>query len=410
MPKQRSNIIGVLDIGTSKIVSFIARIGFHGKIEVLGIGHHVSAGIKAGIITDIKLLEKSIAAAVESAEKMSGESIQRIYVSLSASNCLSQIMSSEIMVTGHEISDRDEKKLFFQILDKFTEQGLEVIHTFAYEYVLDGNRGISTPIGMYGNRLSCDYHIISAQTSGLMNMVNCVARCQLEIDNYVCAPYAAGVACLHPDEMKLGVTLIEFGGSCTSISVFHNGHLVFMDSVNMGGINITNDIACILSTDFASAERVKNLYGTLIPTSSDKNEKIEVPISADNDGEVNVVSKSLLRDIIKARVEETLEILKERSEIKGANSLSGNKIVITGGASQLSGMKELVSYMFSKTVRMGYPQNIDGLAESTSGPGFSTAIGMLIYSADAESSSISTNQETGLLSGVFSWFKENFSS
>ena len=410
MPKQRSNIIGVLDVGTSKIVCFIARIGFHGKIEVLGIGHHVSAGIKAGIITDIKLLEKSIAASVESAEKMSGESIQRIYVSLSASNCLSQVMSSEIMVTGHEISERDEKKLFFYILDKFTEQGLEVIHTFAYEYVLDGNRGISSPIGMYGNRLSCDYHIISAQASGLMNMVNCVARCQLEIDNYVCAPYAAGVACLHPDEMKLGVTLIEFGGSCTSISVFHNGHLVFMDSVNMGGINITNDIACILSTDFASAERVKNLYGTLIPTSSDKNEKIEVPISADNDGEMNIVSKSLLRDIIKARVEETLEILKERSDIKGATALSGNKIVITGGASQLSGMKELVSRMFSKTVRIGYPQTIDGLAESTSGPGFSTAIGMLIYSADAESSSLSNNQESGLLSGVFSWFKENFSS
>ena len=115
MPKQRSNIIGVLDVGTSKIVCFIARIGFHGKIEVLGIGHHVSAGIKAGIITDIKLLEKSIAASVESAEKMSGESIQRIYVSLSASNCLSQVMSSEIMVTGHEISERDEKNYFSNI-------------------------------------------------------------------------------------------------------------------------------------------------------------------------------------------------------------------------------------------------------------------------------------------------------
>ena len=125
---------------------------------------------------------------------------------------------------------------------------------------------------------------------------------------------------------------------------------------------------------------------------------------------MNIVSKSLLRDIIKARVEETLEILKERSDIKGATALSGNKIVITGGASQLSGMKELVSRMFSKTVRIGYPQTIDGLAESTSGPGFSTAIGMFIYSADAESSSLSNNQESGLLSGVFSWFKENFSS
>lgn len=410
MPKQRSNIVGVLDIGSSKIVCFIARMGFHGKTEVLGIGHHVAAGIRAGVITDIKLLERSIAASVEAAEKMAGESIQRVYVSLAASNCLSQIMNSDIMVTGHEISDRDEKKLFFQILDKFTDQGMEVIHTFAYEYVLDGNRGISSPTGMYGNKLSCDYHVVSAQASSLMNMVNCVARCQLDVDNYVCAPYAASIACLHPDEMRLGVTLIEFGGSCTSISVFHNGHLVFMDAVPMGGVNVTNDIACGLSTDFASAERVKTLYGTVIMTSADNNEKIEVPISADGDGEMNVVSRSLLVEIIRARVEETLEIVRQRWEAKGANLLSGNKIVITGGASQLSGMRELVAHMFNKTVRMGYPQSIDGLAESTGGPAFSAAVGMLLYAADAESGALSQQQDKGLIAGVFSWFKENFTS
>jgi cell division protein FtsA len=239
-------------------------------------------------------------------------------------------------------------------------------------------------------------------------MVNCAARCQLEIDNYVCAPYAASIACLHPDEMKLGVTLIELGGSCTSISVFHNGHLIFTDGIAMGGINVTNDIACGLSTDFASAERVKTLYGTTIMTSADSNEKIEVPISSD-DGETNVVSRSLLVEIIRARVEEILEIIKQRWEAKGANHLGGSKIVITGGAAQLSGMRELISHMFSKTVRLGYPQDVEGLAESTCGPAFSSAVGILLYAADAESGALN-QQQKGLISGVFSWFKENFIS
>lgn len=410
MPKQRRNIVGILDIGSSKIVCFIAKLGFHGKIEVLGIGHHVAAGVRAGVITDIKLLERSIAATVEAAEKMAGEDIQRVYVSLSPGSCLSQVLSSDIIVTGHEITERDEKKLFFQIMDKFSEQGLEVIHTFAYDYVLDGNRGINSPIGMYGNKLSCDYHVVSAQASNLMNLVNCIARCQLDVDNYVCASYASSLACLHPEEMRLGVTLIEFGGSCTSVSVFHNGHLVFVDGVPMGGINVTNDIACGLGTDFASAERVKTLYGTVIITSADNNEKIEVPISGEADGEMNVVSRALLVEIIRARVEETLEIVKHRWEAKGAHLLSGNKIVITGGASQLSGMRELVSHIFSKTVRVGYPQGIDGLAESTCGPAFSSSVGMLLYATDAEGDMLSQSQEKGLIAGVFSWFKENFTS
>jgi cell division protein FtsA len=315
------------------------------------------------------------------------------------------------MVTGHEISERDEKKMFFQILDRFTDQNLEVIHTFAYEYALDGNRGINSPLGMYGNKLACDYHIVSAQTNGLVNLSNCIGRCQLEVENYICAPYASSIACLQNDEIKLGVTLIEFGGSCTSISVFHNGHLVFTDGIPMGGINVSNDIACGLSTDFASAERVKTLYGTMMLTSADSREKIEVPISSDKEDEMNVISRSLLVEIIRARVEETIDILKRRWEGSGAHLLAGNKIVITGGASQLLGMRELVSHTFSKTVRIGYPQAIDGLAESTKGPAFSTSIGMLLYAADAQAGLMTQNQnEINFFSGLFSWFKTNFSA
>ncbi len=410
MPKQRNNIIGILDIGSSKVVCFIARMGGHGRLEVLGIGHHVSGGVKGGGITDIKLLERSIIQAVEAAEKMAEESVQRIYVSVAPNTIISSmVMSSELLVTGHEISSKDEKKLLFQVLDKYADQGLEIIHSFSYEYMLDGNRGIISPVGMYGNRLACEYHLIYAQSNTLINLTNCMARCQLDVDSYVLSSYASGLSCLTQDEMELGVTLVELGGGCTSVSVFHRGHMVFSDGIPLGGSNITNDIARGLCTDYATAERIKNLYGSVLANSNDAYEKIEVPISQD-EGEMNIISREFLVEIVRARVEEILDIIKSRLDSNPASRLGSGKIVITGGGSQLNGTRDLVSHIFGKTVRIGYPRSLPGIAESTSGAAFATAIGMLIYAAEAEAAHhFDTGVKGGsIFSSIGSWLKENF--
>jgi cell division protein FtsA len=413
MAKQRSNIVAVLDLGSSKVVCFIARLLAPGKIEVLGIGSHHAGGMKAGLITDIKAAENSIIHAVEAAEKMAGENIQRVFVSISSNNLLSHRLNTEINVAGHEINERDINKLLFQALERYNDQSIEVIHSLPYDYMLDGNRGIDSPLGMYGNKLCAGFHIISAQTSALLNIASAAARCQIEVESYISASYATGKACLTPDEMQLGVTLIELGGGCSAISVFKDGNLIFTDGIPLGGINVTNDIARGLSTDFISAERVKNLYGNLISTSLDIKENIEVPISADEDSEMNVVSKKMLIEIIRARVEEILEILKQKLQDSGVEGASGNKVVITGGASQLAGMRELVSYMFTKAVRVGYPKTLEGIAESTSGVPFASTIGMLLYIASNETMAdafrTANSNNRSFLGNVVSWLKQSLS-
>ncbi|MBS0235783.1 MAG: cell division protein FtsA [Proteobacteria bacterium] len=410
MPKQRTNIVGILDIGSSKVVCFIAKVGGHGRLEVIGIGYNHSGGVRAGVITDIKALERAIVQAVEAAEKMAEESVQRVYVGVTPNTTISSmVMSSELLVSGHEISNKDEKKLLFQVLDKYADQGLEIIHSFAYEYMLDGHRGIGSPLGMYGNKLACEYHLVYAQSNTLINLTNCMARCQLDVDNYVLSAYASGLACLTQDEMDLGVTLIELGGGATSVSIFHRGQLIFSDGIPLGGTNITNDIARGLSTDYSTAERIKTLYGSVLLNSNDEHEKIEVPISEDAE-EVNITSRAFLVEIVRARMEETLEILRTRLDSSPAARLGRGKVVITGGGAQLNGVRDLVGQVFSSTVRVGYPRIIAGLAESTRGPSFSTAAGMLIYAAEVQFTRQPdySNKGSGTFSKVVEWFKEHF--
>ncbi|MFN8912545.1 MAG: cell division protein FtsA, partial [Alphaproteobacteria bacterium] len=177
--KIKTSTVAVLDIGSSKVVCFIAKIDPFGRINVVGIGHNVSQGIKAGRIADIKNAEISIAQAVEAAEQMAGETIKNINISISSNNLLSQRVAADLMVTGNEISDKDLNRLVFQVLDRFNEKDLDVVHSFAYDYILDGNRGIDNPLGMYGNNMTAEFHVLAASPTYLLNISNCIAQCQL---------------------------------------------------------------------------------------------------------------------------------------------------------------------------------------------------------------------------------------
>lgn len=406
--KVKNSTVAVLDVGSSKLVCFIAKIDAFGQISVTGIGHNVAQGIKCGRITDINAAEISIAQAVEAAERMSGETVKSVYIGLNSNNLISRRMSTELMVTGHEISDKDINRMMFQVIDQFGQQELDVIHSIPYDYVLDGNRGIENPLGMYGNTLVGDFHVISAPSNYLLNISNCVARCQLEVEDFISSSYASGLACLSQDEMNLGVTLLEFGGGSTSVSVFSKDNILYTEALPIGGIHVTNDIARGLGTDFISAERAKNLYGTAIMTSADHDETLELPISTNqHDAEMNIVKKSELVEIIRARLEETLEIVQKKLQVSGMERYSGNKIVMTGGASQLSGIKEIVGHMFGKSVRIGYPIELPGIADSTSGIAFTSSIGMLCYIAKQQFRGIINNHpsESGFIHGIMQWVR-----
>ena len=410
MIKQRNNTIAVLDLGSSKILCIVAKIHANKDIEIVGFSHNLSEGIRSGFIVDLQAATNCIVQSIEDAERASGIRIKNIYVNIPSNNLLSHQLNSEIDVTGHEISSKDLNKMILQLIDRYKDQQLSVVHSFTYDYALDGNRGITNPLGMYGSTLSCDVNIMLSPTNLLANLSNCLTKCQLDVSGYIASAYVSGLACLSKDEMMMGVILIELGAGCSSISIFSNGKMVYTDGIPLGGINITNDIAKGLSISFEKAERIKILYGNATSTSTDSKDIIELNeegVSDDKD-ESGVIQSSILSEIIRARAEEILELLKHKVVNIGM-PVSGNKIVLTGGAANLSGMKELVGSIFSSRVRMGHAKQIDGFTEENKDLGFTTAIGMINHALNNSNLNISSiSSDSTLIKKTWRWLKENF--
>src|SRR6185312_13496804 len=251
-------------------------------------------------------------------------------------------------------------------------------------------------------------------SSSLRNLASCIGRCHLEIAALVMSPYAAGLAALVADESELGVTIIDMGGGTTTIAVFFDGNLVFSDSVPVGGGHVTNDIARGLSTPIAHAERMKTLYGSAIASPSDEREMISVPqVGEEDDGQANHVPKSLLVGIISPRLEETFELVRNRLEASGYDKVAGRRVVLTGGACQLPGTRELAGLILDKQIRIGRPLRVAGLAEATGGPAFSTCVGLLNFALSerpetARQARSYAGPPAGLLGRVGNWLKENF--
>jgi cell division protein FtsA len=405
--------IGAVDIGTTKVCCFIARNN-GSEPQILGIGHQVSRGVKCGVVVDIEAASHSILAAIHAAEQMAGETLSEIVVNLSGGFNPSRLIKSEINVNGREITDRDMHRVLEQghVLKEPADR--EVIHSIPVGFSIDQSRGIRDPRGMFGQRLGVNMHVVTAQSAAVRNLATCIGRSHLEIGALVVSPYAAGLACLVEDETELGVTVIDMGGGTTGVAVFFDGNLVFTDSVPVGGGHVTNDIARGLSTPLAHAERMKTLYGGAIASSADERETITVPqVGEEDDGQANHVPRSLLVGIISPRLEETFELVRDRLEHSGFDKIAGRRIVLTGGACQLPGTRELAGLILDKQIRIGRPLRIEGLAEATGGPAFATSAGLVHFAlserAETPRRGRALTEEPG---GVFvrfgHWIRENF--
>src|SRR5216684_3179142 len=405
--------VGIVDIGTSKVCCFIARrIG--SEPHIIGIGHQVSRGVRNGVIVDIEAASHSILNAIHAAEQMAGETLGEIVANLSGGFAGSRIYKAEINLNGREVTDSDMRRVLDQGHLMKEPPDREIIHSIPVGFSIDASRGIRDPRGMYGQRLGVNMHVVAASAGAVRNLAHCVGRCHLEIAGLVVSPYAAGLACLVEDESDLGVTVIDMGGGTTSIAVFYDGNLVFTDSVPVGGGHVTNDIARGLSTPVAHAERMKTLYGSAIPSPADERETISVPqVGEDEDGHTNHIPKSHLIGIISPRLEETFELVRNRLEASGFDKLAGRRIVLTGGASQLPGARELAGLILDKQIRIGRPPRVAGLAEATGGPAFSTGIGLLHFAMSERAETprqarASIAPRAGLMGRVGHWLKENF--
>ncbi|MGE0723367.1 MAG: cell division protein FtsA [Alphaproteobacteria bacterium] len=406
-------VIAALDVGTTKTCCFIARAD-DAQLRILGIGHQASRGMRAGTILDMETVEASIVNAVHAAEQMAGEQIREVFINVTGGQPVSRMIAAEAPVSGREIGDADVRRVHDQSRIAVEPGDRHLVHSIPTGYMVDGNRGIRDPRGMYGEKLGVQVHMVTAAASVVRNLMVCVNRAQLDIEGLVVSPYAAGLAALVEDEMDLGVTVIDMGGGTTSIAVFFDGNVVFTDVVPIGGGHVTNDIARGLSTPTVHAERMKTLFGSAIGSASDERETIIVPqIGEEEDGQGSPVSKDFLVKIIQPRIEETFELVRARLEASGVDKLAGRRVVLTGGASQLPGAREMAGQILDKQVRHGRPIRISGLAEATGGPAFATCAGLLHFALAQRGEEpmplkAAKTPNGGLIGRLGSWFRENF--
>jgi len=397
-------IFAALDIGSSKIACLIARSENEGPPRVVGIGHQLSEGMKHGSVSNMEALQYAVGQAITAAEQMAGETLQRVTVNISGPHLASQTVDIELPLNGREVNEGDISRIQTQGQTMVPEdhQGhpLELIHSIPVSYALDGQKGIRDPLGMTGNALHAQMHLIAAGFGPVRTLVTAIARCHLDVEQIVAAPYASGLACLVEDEMDLGSLVIDMGAGTTSFAVFFDGNIVFAAGLPLGGAHVTNDIARGLTTSVAHAERLKTLYGNAIPSPMDEREIIDVPLVGEEAPEnANHLPKSHLIGIIQPRLEEIFELVRARMDKSGFNEVAGRRVVLTGGASQMPGVRELAQRMLEKQVRLGRPLRVarpssfasksgvtsfTGLAESTSGPSFATTAGLLAIAMQPE--------------------------
>ncbi len=384
--RPKGSVIAALDVGSSKIACLIARvIDDQGGMEVLGVGHQASKGVKSGTVIDLHASESAIRQTVHAAENMAAEvlkgyPLREVVVNLPGVHATSRMIHADVAVSGHEVTDNDVKRALARAQDQVLDENSELIHTIPVSCSLDGKQGIREPRGMYGQKLQVDIHLVTGDSGSLRNLATVIERSHLDITALCAAPYAAGLSSLVEDEMDLGCTVIDIGGGVTSFAVFSGGGLVHLDAIPLGGNHVTSDIAKGLTTSLQNAERLKTLYGSAVATSSDESEMIDVPPLGEEEQSIPYhVPRSLLVGIIQPRMEEILEHIRARLQDSGILAYAGRRVVLTGGASQLPGLRELGQRVLDKQVRLGRPLRLHGLPDAASGAAFSVSAGLLVY-------------------------------
>jgi cell division protein FtsA len=410
----RNSTIAALDVGTTKVACFIAHMGEGDDLHLAGIGHHRARGLRTGQVTNLDEAEASVRAAVEAAEQMANSRIEKVFVNMSCGAPQSTRVDVELAVSGHQIRDADVRRVLEHGSAQYDVNERDLIHCIPTGYSIDGSNGIIDPRGMYGGKLGVNIHLVTAATGPSRNLASVIDRCDLDVEDRVVSPYASGLACLVDDEKDLGVTVIDMGGGTTSIAVFIESQVVFVETIPVGGQHVTGDIAKGLSTPVAKAERLKTVYGSVMQNPADSRELLKVPmVGEDDDASGHEVPKSMLVQIIQARIEETLELVRSHLEASGFAKQAGRRVVLTGGASQLEGVRDLAELVLDKQVRLGKPRTIRGLPDSVSGPAFSTAVGLLRYGlrehvAKPDYAAMDAAKNKRSFGRIGQWLRENF--
>jgi len=426
---QRREVFAALDIGSNKVYCAIAKIN-DGKIKslnrspnttennqdqikVLGTGYHEARGLKPGAITDLDALEDSILSAIQNAEQQARQNINSIYVSLPPSFTKVHKIRTEISLGGHAVDENHLRLLLKNNYDEILRKGQQIIHVIPISYQIDAISGIKNPKGMIGEKLSSTLLVVSSDVHLINNLENCIiGRCALGIDGYIASCFASGLATLDENEMELGATVVDMGAQHTSIASFIHGNLVNIDYIPLGGASITTDIARVLGTPIRQAERLKTIYGNLIPSSSDDRENILIhQMGEKGTSNQSYINKGLLTEIIRSRSEEILEYIIDNIAKSRIDPLVYQRVILTGGCSNLQGFKEMVSHTLGRQTRVGLPSGLQGTLEIMNSPIFSTCAGVLHYAMQSQrldQIGILTPKSWNIFAKTVGWLKKNF--
>ncbi len=423
---RRSAVICALDIGTSKVACLIARLkpcGAHEAlrrrshgVEVLGIGHTRARGIKSGTVVKLDEAEQAVRQAVDAAERMARVHVESVVLSVGAGRVGSELYAATVHIGGPAATDGDIERVLAAGSRHSVRGGRAVLHSLPVSYALDESRDIRDPRGMLGRRLGVDMHVVTTDVAVARNLMLAVERCHLCVEAMAAAPYAAGLCALADDEADLGAAIVDIGAGTTTVAVFSHGRFVHADAFALGGNHITTDLARGLTAKVVDAERIKTLHGSAICGASDDRDMITVPPVGEDEREPpHVVSRAALVRIISPRVEEILEMVRDRLAASPFAADPGARVVLTGGSSQLAGLPEIAARILARRVRVGRPLGVAGLPEAAKGPAFAVAAGLLIYPQVAHLEQVESRRTRALMTGtegyfarVGRWLRESF--
>ena len=404
------NLIVGLDIGTSKVVAIVGELSPDNQIEIVGLGSSRSRGLKKGVVVNIDSTVQSIQRAVEEAELMAGCEIHSVFAGIAGSHIRSLNSHGIVAIRDSEVSVGDIDRVIDAARAVAIPADQKILHILPQEFVIDNQEGVKEPVGMSGVRLESKVHIVTGAVSAAQNIVKCVRRCGLEVDDIILEQLASSYAVLTDDEKDLGVALVDIGGGTTDIAVFVDGSIHHTAVIPIAGDQVTNDIAVALRTPTQHAEDIKVRFACALTQLANPDETIEVPSVGDRPP--RRLARQTLAEVVEPRYEELFTLVQAELRRSGFEERIVAGIVLTGGSSKMEGVVELAEEIFHMPVRVGSPQHVTGLADVVRNPIYSTGVGLLLFGQRQAASGLSAAHLEGGFKGVWSrmrsWFQGNF--
>ncbi len=404
------NLIVGLDIGTSKVVAIVGEIKPNDEIEIVGIGSHPSRGLKKGAVVNIESTVQSIQRAVEEAELMAGCEINSVHAGIAGSHIRSLNSHGIVAIRDKEVTHNDVDRVIDAARAVAIPADQKILHILPQEFIIDEQEGIQEPVGMSGVRLETRVHMVTGAVSAAQNIVKCVRRCGLEVDDLILEQLSSSYAVLSDDEKELGVCLVDIGGGTTDIAVFAEGSIRHTAVIPIAGDQVTNDIAVALRTPTQHAEEIKIKYACALTQLASGGETIEVPSIGDRPP--RRLSRQTLAEVVEPRYEELLILVQGELRRSGFEPLIAAGVVVTGGSSKMEGLIELGEEVFHMPVRLGVPQYVTGLADVVRNPIYATGVGLLLFGHKNRSAKLQDLPSGKGLTAVWqrmkSWFQGNF--